>query len=118
MKLLIFITKQIESINPILRRLLEEDISGATVVECEGMLKAIQNSSVDAPPIFGSLRYFINPGNESARMLMIVPRDEKRLARVREIIRENCGPLDKPNTGILFEVPVENVEGVPKEKAE
>ena len=114
MQLLLFITKKISCINPILTHLLRENISGATVINCEGMLKAINESSEDPPPIFGSLRHFINPGNESVKILMIIPRDEERLKRAREIIHQHAGSLDKPNTGILFELPVMNVEGIPK----
>lgn len=115
MKLLVFITKEIECINIILTKLLEEDISGATIVDCKGMLKEINESSIEPPPIFGSLRHFINPGNESVKMLMIVPKNEEMLERTRCIIHMCSGRLDKPNTGIMFEVPVDNVEGVPKE---
>lgn len=114
MQMLIFITKQTECINPILADLLNRNISGATVIDCEGMLKAINESSIDPPPVFGSLRHLINPGQETVKMLMILPRNDERLALVKEIIHDHAGRLDRPNTGIMFEVPVVNVEGVPK----
>ncbi len=38
MQMLVFITKQTECINPILADLLNRNISGATVIDCEGML--------------------------------------------------------------------------------
>lgn len=114
MQMLVFITKQVDCINPILADLLSRNISGATVIDCEGMLKAINESSIDPPPVFGSLRHLINPGQETVKMLMILPRDEEKLAMVKQIIHEHAGKLDKPNSGIMFEVPVMNVEGVPK----
>lgn len=115
MKLLVFITKQTDCIENILAALLAENISGATVIDCQGMLKSINESSIEPPPIFGSLRHFINPGNENVKMLWIVARNDERLAEVRRIIHEKAGNLNKPNTGIMFELPAENVEGVPKE---
>ena len=114
MQMLVFITKQTECINPILADLLNRNISGATVIDCEGMLKAINESSIDPPPVFGSIRHFINPGQETVKMLMIIPRDDERLALVKQIIHEHAGRLDRPNTGIMFEIPVMNVEGVSK----
>ena len=99
MQMLVFITKQTECINPILADLLNRNISGATVIDCEGMLKAINESSIDPPPV---------------KMLMIIPRDDERLALVKQIIHEHAGRLDRPNTGIMFEIPVMNVEGVSK----
>ncbi len=114
MQMLVFITKHTECIDPILSDLLARDISGATVIDCEGMLKAINESSIDPPPIFGSLRSFINPGQETSKLLMIIPKSEERLALVKQIIHDHAGKLDKPNTGIMFEIPVMNVEGVSK----
>ena len=111
---MVFITKQTDRIEAILSALLAENISGATVIDCQGMLKSINEASIEPPPIFGSLRHFINPGNESSKMIWIVPRDAERLARVREIIHAEAGSLDLPNSGILFELPIDNVEGVPK----
>ena len=49
MQMLVFITKQTECINPILADLLNRNISGATVIDCEGMLKAINESSIRSP---------------------------------------------------------------------
>ncbi len=115
MQMLVFITKQTECITPILADLLSRNISGATVIDCEGMLKTINESSIDPPPVFGSLRHFINPGQETAKLLMIIAKDDERLALVKQIIHDHVGKLNKPNTGIMFEIPVMNVEGVSKE---
>jgi hypothetical protein len=60
--------------------------------------------SVDAPPIFGSLRHFINPCRQTNKMIMIVLKDED-IPRVKEIIHSVAGNLKEPNTGILFTVP-------------
>ncbi len=113
MNLLVFITNQVEAIDPILAELLEKNLSGASVVDCAGMLKSLNESSVDAPPIFGSLRHFINPDHEANKMLLIVLNDEDS-ATVRAVIHRHVHSIDQPNTGILFEVPISNVEGVAK----
>ena len=41
MKLLIYITNNTQHVYPILASMLEQHIGGATVVDCEGMLRAI-----------------------------------------------------------------------------
>lgn len=115
MNVLVFITNQLESIDKILAEMMEKKLSGATVVDCQGMLKSINESSVDPPPIFGSLRHFISPQNESTKMLLSVLSDED-VPVVRAIIHKHTGGLDKPNTGVLFEIPIRNVEGVPQKK--
>ncbi len=91
---------------------MEAGIHGATVVDCKGMLTTLNEASVDAPPIFGSLRKFVNPDRQSNKMLMIVLKDED-VSTVREIIHSVAGNLRAPNTGIIFTVPVMGWEGVP-----
>lgn len=111
MQLFVHITNHENSVNPILAKMMDANIKGATVVDCKGMLASLNESSVDAPPIFGSLRQFINPERQSNKMIMVVLRDED-VPMVREIVHNVSGDLKLPNTGILFTVPVMNWEGV------
>ncbi len=111
MQLFVYISNNTDTMSPILARLMEANISGATTVDCKGMLTALNESDIEAPPIFGSLRMFLNPQHESGKMLFIVLKDED-VAKVKDVIHEVCGSLNLPNTGILFTVPVMNWEGV------
>ena len=111
MQLFVYITSDPDSMSPILAELLEKQIHGATTVDCKGMLTALNESSVEPPPIFGSLRHFLNPEHQSGKMLFIVLKDEE-VPTVKEVIHDVCGSLKEPNTGILFTVPVMNWEGV------
>ena len=74
MKLLIYITNNTQHVYPILASMLEQHIGGATVVDCEGMLRAISETSSEPPPIFGSLRafkqIFISCSNISAHFVV------------------------------------------------
>lgn len=111
MQLFIHITNHESAVTPILARMMDEGIHGATVVDCKGMLSTLSESSVDAPPIFGSLRAFINPERQSNKMILAVLRDED-VPMVKEIVHTVSGDLKLPNTGILFTVPVMSWEGV------
>ena len=77
MRLLVFITKQVESINPILADMLDKGIGGATVIDARGMLTALNDAETDPPPIFGSLRQFINPEAETAKILLMLVGEEQ-----------------------------------------
>ncbi len=111
MQLLVHINNHVEITTPLLAALLEAGVKGATVVDCKGMLTALDESSVEPPPIFGSLREFINPEHQSGKMFFMVLKDED-IRTVRETIHQVVGNLKLPNTGILFTVPVMNWEGV------
>lgn len=113
MQLLVFITNDVNSISPILSELMEKGIGGATVVDCKGMLTALNESSVEPPPIFGSLRRFINPDREAGKMIFMVVEDGE-LEKAKDAIHDVCGNLSRPNSGIMFSLPLMWVEGVPR----
>ncbi|MBQ9833532.1 MAG: hypothetical protein IJO48_07380 [Clostridia bacterium] len=113
MQLLMFITNDVNSVSPILSELMEKGIGGATVTDCKGMLTALNESSVEPPPIFGSLRKFINPERESGKMIFMVVEDSE-LEAVKDVIHDVCGNLSRPNSGIMFAIPLMWVEGVPR----
>ncbi len=113
MQLLVFITNNVDSVSPILSELMRCGIGGATVVDGKGMLTALNESSIEPPPIFGSLRKFINPDRESGKLIFMVIEDQ-RLETAKEAIHRISGSLSCPNSGIMFSLPLAWVEGVPK----
>ena len=112
MQLMIYITKEAEKLPYILSGFMEAGIRGATVVDSQGALRTISADSEDAPPIFGSLRKFLNPRGEEEKMVFVVLPDEK-VAAAKEVIR-GAADLSLPDTGIIFTVPVTDVEGLAK----
>lgn len=114
MQLMIHITNHEDTVNPIMEKLMKEGFHGATILDCEGMLQAINEDSVDAPAIFGGLRKFVNPDRQTNKLILLVLKDEE-VSRAIEIIHEISGNLKLPNTGILFTVPITRWEGVPKD---
>ena len=113
MQLLIHITNNEDTVNPIMAKLAEQGFRGGTIVDCEGMLKAINEDSVDAPAIVGGLRKFINPGRQTNKMILLVLKDEE-VSDAINIIHGVAGDLKLPNTGILFTLPITRWEGVAK----
>ena len=114
MQLLIHITNHEDTVNPIMAKLAEHGFHGGTIVDCEGMLKAINEDSVDAPAIVGGLRRFINPGRQTNKMILLVLKDEE-VSDAISIIHDVAGNLKMPNTGILFTLPITRWEGVAKD---
>lgn len=113
--MLIYITNHENTVNPILRKMMEKGLHGATVFDCEGMLSALNQDSVDAPPMFGSLRQFINGDRAQNKMMLVVLRDEEVNMAI-DIIHSVSGDLHLPNTGCVFALPVTRWEGVVSDK--
>lgn len=113
MQLLVHITSHEDTVNPIMKKLMEKGIRGASILDCEGMLQEINRDSVDAPSIFGGLRQFVNPGREQNKMILILLKDEEVQSAI-DVIHSVAGDLKKPDTGIIFAVPVTRWEGMAK----
>lgn len=111
MQLMVLVLNNTEYLEPLLSEFLEAGFGGATVLDSVGMLRVLDQSTVEPPPIFGSLRKFINPEHERSKTLFIVLPDNK-LSEARDVVKRVTGGLDKPNAGILFAVPISFVEGI------
>lgn len=109
MKLVVFILNQVDKLEQLLCALSESKISGATIVESTGMARALYNMEDGA--FLGSLRLFLNPEQDENRMIFMVLQEEQ-ISVVRKVVTEVIGDLSKPNTGILFTLPIDSVEGL------
>jgi len=98
-----------ERTEELLAGFLELGVTGATVLQSEGMGRLLANEA----PIFAGLEALrrARPRNHT---LFSVMADDK-VERVMALVREVCGDLDGPTTGIVFAVPVSRVEGLSRE---
>ncbi len=108
MKLLVLILNQTESLEPVLEKLERAGVRGATILSSRGMVMALENY-VDGS-LLGSLRAVLDPGREENKTVLAVLPDEKVTVAV-DAIESVVGSLEKPNTGIVFTVPVDFLKG-------
>ena len=112
MQLLVYITNQGSKMPEVLSGLMSVGVSGATVLNCEGMLHMLATTSgVEKPAMFNRIRSLFNEDGEEGKMMLAVMPDELVLS-AKEVIEHNCGGFDHPNTGIMFTLPVMHFEGV------
>ena len=110
-KLMVLILSKIDTMPQILSEFMNSGIKGTTIVDCEGMLRALDNSDINPPPIFGSLRRYLNPERPKGKLLFTVLPEEK-IAEAKNIINKAVGGLDTPNTGICFTVSLDDIFGI------
>lgn len=109
MKALILILKHIEHTNTIIHQLAEAGVRGGTILDGTGMADALLD--MEDLPIFGMLRHLLeNEDKEKVHVMMFVLEDQETI-KVRKIIKGIIGDFNKPNTGIMFSIPIEDVEG-------
>lgn len=108
MQMLVLVLNKTECLEKLLEVMIQKGIQGATVLDSTGMMRVLSN---DSDMIFGVLRQMLNPERKASKTIFVVLRDEQ-VPTMRAIVRQVTGGLDKPDTGILFSLPVNFVEGL------
>jgi nitrogen regulatory protein PII len=91
-----------------LRQLNDKEIKGATIIQSTGMARKLIES--DDMKFIGTLKaLFDNPRVDSNVILMVLP--DNQVETAYKVIESVAGDLMKPNSGIAFTIPLENVKG-------
>lgn len=107
MHLLILILNKVECLDCIFKELLRIGVKGATIVESTGMARALDDDSLS---IFGSLRLMIDQDRESNKTILMAVNDDL-IPLVRQTVNEAVGGLEKPDSGVLFGLPISFFDG-------
>jgi len=109
MQVLFIVLNKTECLEQILQEFGKNNIVGATILDSKGMVQAL--SEHDELKFIGSLRDLLEPAHtENKTIFMVV--SEEQIPVVSKIVNRITGGLDKPDTGILFTLPVHYMEGL------
>jgi nitrogen regulatory protein P-II 1 len=111
MKLLVYVLNQVELLDKFIKALKEAGIKGATIIPSSGMASRLFGS--DDQNLIGSLRMIFDQPRKESNVIMMALEDEQ-VDTVFEIVDVVLGGVDKPNTGILFTVPIDKIKGYKK----
>ncbi|WP_420125211.1 P-II family nitrogen regulator [Longimicrobium sp.] len=112
MQLLIAVINQEERIEEILSGFLEIGITGATLINTEGMGRLLSSEV----PIFAGLEALAGrtrPRNQTLFSVM----DDAKVDAALALLQEVCGDFGQPATGIVVTLPVNRVLGLKAELA-
>jgi len=110
MQFMVLVLNKVEVLDTLLEKLMERGICGATILNSTGMVRELARNNEDLP-FFGSLRMLIDPDRKESKTIFMALRDEKA-EEAKEIIRQVVGDLSKPDTAVIFALPVLSAEGV------
>ena len=109
MQVIFVVLNKIDCLDDLLARLNKAGIRGGTIIDSKGMVRSIDDS--DQSYILGSLKFFLDtPSPESKTIFFLVRDDQVEIAR--KTVDEVLGGIDKPNTGVMFGMPVTFVDGI------
>lgn len=114
MHLFVAVINQEERLDDILSGFVELGITGATVINSEGMGHVLSHDI----PIFAGLQTLIARSRPANRTIFSVIKEDDTLERAIALVQDICGDLNDPATGILFAVPVSRVVGLAPELGE
>lgn len=111
MQLLVAVINQEEKLDDILSGFLELGITGATVINSEGMARVLTHDI----PLFAGIQTLISRSRAQNQMIFSVIEDDEKVEAAFALIQDVCGSLTEPGTGIVFTVPVTRATGVAPE---
>ena len=113
MKLMVLILNKTDVLDSLLEGLSAAGLGGATIIESSGLATTL--SRLDSSFISSSIRAILSGSEDDNRTIMSVIRNDQ-LEIARKVIYNTVGDLSSPNTGILFTVPIDFVEGTRKNR--
>lgn len=110
MRLLVAVVNDPQRVDEVLSGFVELGVTGATVINTEGMGRLLSHDI----PIFSGLQTLIRGSRpENRTVLSVIPLS--LVDSVLDLLREICGDLSSPATGIAFVLPLERVVGLAPE---
>ncbi|WKY48749.1 hypothetical protein Q5O24_05380 [Eubacteriaceae bacterium ES3] len=112
MKLLFYVLSRTDKLDVLLTELGNRKLCGATVIEATGMARYLNSRHDDEEIQFlSSLRDFFSLDRVKSNVVFMVVQNEQ-VKQVIDVIEETIAPLDTPDSGIVFTVPLDFVKGV------
>ena len=109
MKLVVIILNKTECLEKLLETFRENEMSGATIIDSKGMIQELSDNFDFR--IAGSLRELFMPSHKENKTILMVAKDED-VAVISRILDEATGGISKPDTGILFTIPIDYLKGL------
>jgi len=113
-QLLMVVLNDEEKLDEILSGFLELGITGATVINSEGMGHVLSHDI----PIFAGLQTLISRSRPQNQTIFSVIKEDEKVDRALALLQDVCGDFDDPATGIAFTIPVDRVVGLAPELGE
>jgi len=106
MKLLVIVLNKPEKLEEILEGFIEIGITGATIIDSVGMGQILS----EEVPIFAGLRFMFAGAKPYNKTIFSVIKEEKVEPAIK-LLEKILGDLKERGKGIVFVLPVEQVEG-------
>lgn len=109
MYVLIIVLNAIDYLDDILSGFVREEISGATILDSQGMGSAIVNGENKNVPFFGTLHMLIGDSHPYSKTIFTVLENEEIVEKAVAVVNETLGDISSAGVGFMFTIPVGKV---------
>ena len=111
MELLVLVIDRGDKLDSILSGFIELGVTGATIIESQGMVRELTKASASTPVFAGLQDLIANSRPQSSTVFSVIETREKLDAAI-QMIKDKCGDMTNPGTGILFTIPINRAVGL------
>jgi hypothetical protein len=99
----------IDYMEDILSGFIENEISGATILDSQGMGSAIANSNNEDMPLFSKFRMLIGDSHPYSKTIFTVLENEMMVDKAVSVVQEVLSDINDSGIGFMFTIPVAKV---------
>lgn len=103
---LFIILNEVDYLDDILTGFIDIGVSGATVLDSQGMGSIIAKSSNQGVPIFGYLKTILEHSLPYNKTIFTVLESEVLVNKAVALVQEVLSEISSPNTGFMFTIPI------------
>src|SRR5690625_2729997 len=106
---LFIVLNQTDYLDAILEKFVEVGVTGATVLDSQGMASAIMHGDNRSIPLFGSLKTLMDSARPYNKTIFTVLKNEEMVEKTVAAVQEVLGDMSPTGLGFMFSVPIGKV---------
>ena len=118
MHALFLVINETKYLEDILEEFIKIGVRGATILDSQGMGRALAANSDQHIPMFGYLKNFLDDAHPYNKTIFTVLESQQLVDVVVKAVNSVVGDINKPGIGFMFTVPVGSVYGIGEGKYE
>lgn len=103
---LFIVLNAIDYLEEILSGFVEVGVSGATILDSQGMGSTIVNNQSTNIPLFGALHMLLGDSHPYSKTIFTVLESEAMVEKTVAVVQEVIGDISDTGVGFMFTVPI------------
>lgn len=108
MELMIIVLNKTDLLSELLTEFMENDLSGATVLDSSGMAHLVSNQF----PMFSMFAELESERKDNSKTILKIVENAEERERTENLVEKVIGDLREPDTAIVISVPVSSAKGI------